>query len=117
MKLVYIAGPYTSKDPWEAEQNVRRAEALGLEVMKLGAWPVIPHSNTRHYFVAACTYEQALAATMEMMRRCDAVIFVEGWQRSGGARAEFEEAVRIGKPHFAAVHALDRLRAWLEAHS
>lgn len=109
--LCYIAGPYTAEDPWLMEQNIRRAEELGREVMLLGAWPVVPHSNTRGYFVKACTYEQAIAGTMEMLRRCDVVLFTPDWQSSRGARGEYEEALRIGKP---IAYTLPDLRRWLD---
>jgi hypothetical protein len=113
MKLVYTAAKYTSADPWQAEQNVRRAEEAAYEIMKLGGlWPVCPHSNTRHYFAAACTYEQAIEATLELMRRCDAAFFCPGWEQSSGARGEHEEALRLGMPIF---YDLEALAAWRSA--
>jgi len=114
--LIYIAGPYTAKDRWETEQNVRRAEDAAYRVMKLGGWPVVPHSNTRPYFEDACTYEQALAGTMRMMVRSDAALFISGWTDSRGARAEHAEAERLGLPIFGIGH-IDSgdLGAWIEA--
>jgi hypothetical protein len=111
MKLVYVAGPYTSSDPWLAEQHVRAAEYTGIKVMHAGFWPVIPHSNTRHYFTAACTYEQALEGTLEMLKRCDAAIFVPGWEASKGARAERLYCERVGMPVFDSIEVLQEWRA------
>lgn len=111
VQLVYVAGRYTDPDPYQCERNVRAAEDLAHEVMRLGnAWPVVPHSNTRPYFIGACSYEHALAGTLEMMRRCDAVIFVPGWERSNGARGERAQAELLRLPRFDSIADLAR---WL----
>lgn len=109
--LIYVAGPYTDPDPWEAEQNVRRAEAVGYEVAKLGAWPVIPHSNTRPCFGSAYTPRMAYAATLQMMRRCDGVFMMRDWKRSTGATDERAEALRLRMPVF---YELRWLELWLD---
>ena len=49
MKLVYIAGPFRAPTPWGIEENVRHAERHAFEIAKLGAMPVCPHANTRHF--------------------------------------------------------------------
>jgi nucleoside 2-deoxyribosyltransferase len=98
--LVYIAGPYRSPDPWRVELNIRAAEELGYRVAQLGAYPVIPHSNTRGYFASAAPDELWLTGTLELMRRCDAVILVEDWENSSGSRAERAEAFGLQKPVF-----------------
>jgi hypothetical protein len=41
-----------------------------------------------------------LAGTLELMRRCDAVILVHNWRDSAGSRAEVDEAKRLGIPVF-----------------
>lgn len=105
MKLVYIAGPYRAGTPWLVEQNIRRAEELGLRVAMLGAMPVIPHSMCR-FFDGERTGQFWVDGTLELMRRCDAVMLVSGWTESVGTRGEVEEAKRIGIPVFAVFDAL-----------
>lgn len=39
-----------------------------------------------------------LEGTLELLRRCDAVLLVPGWEKSSGTRAEIEEAERLGIP-------------------
>ncbi len=113
--LVYIAGAYRNPDPWLCEQNIRAAEALGYEVAKLGAYPVIPHSNTRPYFASAASDELWLAGTLELMRRCNAVVFASNWTTSSGARAEHAEAERIGLPIFGIAHVSNgELQMWIK---
>ena len=109
-RLVYIAGPYRASTRWGEECNVRRAEIIGHLVAALGAYPVIPHANTRPYFADAQPGPFWLAATLELLRRCDAVVFMEGWGESEGARAERAEAERLGIPVFDGTPALG---AWL----
>lgn len=96
MKLIYIAGPYRGPNTWAIEQNIRRAEDAAALVWKAGLAALCPHANSRH-MDGVTTDENFLAGTMEMLRRCDAVLVLEGWKKSTGACAEVEEAVRLGK--------------------
>jgi hypothetical protein len=97
MKLVYIAGPYRAPTTWGIAQNIHAAKEAGAIVASLGAYPVIPHSNTAHMDGIASD-DLWLAGTLELMRRCDAVVMVHGWQRSTGSKAEHAEAIRLGLP-------------------
>lgn len=109
MRVVYVAGPYTGADGWVVACNVHRAEALGREVARLGAAPLIPHSIGAR-MSGTESYEYWCAATLEMMRRCDAVVFTPDWHDSKGARGEHAEAVKIGLPIF---YDLGGLAGWL----
>lgn len=100
IKLVYIAGPYRAATAWQVEQNIRAAESVARDVARLGAYPVCPHSNTRGYFESEGPAELWLGGTLELMRRCDAVVMAHGWERSSGSRAEKAEAERLGIPVF-----------------
>ncbi len=110
MKAVYVAGPFRAANDFEVGANIRRAEEIGLEVAKLGASPVIPHANTRslHHHMPE---PFMLEATLELMRRCDALILVEGWRESAGTRDEMQEAHWLGIPVF---YTLFGLKNWLE---
>ena len=105
MKVVYIAGKYRGKTPWEVEQNIRAAEDVGAKVIAAGHMPLIPHANTRHMEGLA---DDAffLAGTMELLRRCDAVLCVSNWRDSVGALAEVKEARRLGLLVFGAGYSL-----------
>lgn len=111
-KLIYIAGPYRAKTPWLVEQNIRAAEEVGAAVVTLGAgaYPIIPHTNTRGYFEALCDdAEYWLGATLELMRRCDGVLTMETWRESSGATAERKEALRLGIPVFKSLGDLEHV--------
>lgn len=91
MKLVYIAGPFRAATAWGVAENVRAAERVGLEVARVGYMPVIPHANTAH-FHGEGDDDFWIEGTPELLRRCDAVVLVPGWERSSGTRAEITEA-------------------------
>ncbi len=99
MRLVYIAGPYRAATAWEVEQNIRRAEEIGLEIARMGAMPVAPHMLTRFYG-GECTEDFWLLGTFMLMQRCDIVVLTPMWRLSSGAACEKDDAVRLGKPVF-----------------
>lgn len=113
MRVIYVAGPYRGPDAWAIESNIRRAEALALEVWRLGAVALCPHCNTR-FFQGAAPDAVWLEGDLELLRRCDAVILTPDWEDSRGARVERELAARLGLPIF---DTLEPLAEWLTAAS
>jgi len=97
MRLVYCAGPYRAKTGWEIDQNISRARQWGALVAAAGAYPVIPHSNTAH-FDGIAEDKFWLDSTLELMRRCDAVLMMDGWTESSGSRAEKALAEKLKMP-------------------
>jgi nucleoside 2-deoxyribosyltransferase len=115
MKIIYTAGAFRAPTPWEVEQNVRVAEREALRVAQLGAMPVCPHSMLRHFDQArGVSDDHWLQGTLELMRRCDAVLVVGEYFRSEGTRAEIVEAERLGLPVFFWV---SELADWLKARA
>lgn len=112
MKLVYIAGPFRGPNAWAVEQNIRRAEALALEVWKLGASVICPHTNTR-FFDGALEDRVFLDGDLEMLKRCDAVLMTPDFLQSRGACAEREFATERNIRVF---YDLPALAQWLEFH-
>lgn len=99
LPIVYVAGPFRAANTWEIEQNIRRAEALALEVWRHVGPAICPHTNTRFYQGAAPD-DVWLNGDLAILDRCDAVILVEGWERSSGTRAEVAWAQEAGVPVF-----------------
>ncbi len=109
--LVYVAGPFSAPNRVGVEVNIGRATQAGLDLARLGVYPVIPHANTAHpEFETVQAYRFWILGTLEQMRRCDAVFLLSAWNESRGARAEREEAERVGLPVFASLAAV---KEWL----
>ena len=111
MKVVYIAGPFRGPSAWDIEENIRRAERLALEVWRMGAAGLCPHTNTR-FFQNAAPDHVWLDGDLELLARCDAMVMTPDWERSSGARAEHDFAKARGIEVF---YDADSLRTWLES--
>jgi len=111
VKIVYICGPFRAPTPWAVEQNVRRAEAIALEVAERGAMPLCPHTNTR-FFNGLLSDQFWIEGTAELLRRCDAIFRLQGWFRSEGSKGETLLAAELGIPIF---DYLEDLEAWIVA--
>jgi len=100
MPVVYVAGPYRAKSQAGIEMNITAAKHIGLLAIRKGWAPIIPHANTQGLDLCDPTISDEfwLAATMVLMRRCDAVVLVPGWEASSGTLAEIEEAQLLGIP-------------------
>jgi hypothetical protein len=99
MKVVYIAGPFTGKTAWDVECNVREAEKIALQVAKAGAMPLCPHTNSR-FFYGQCTADFWYDGTLELLKRCDAIVMLPNWQASKGSLMEHTYAKEHGMQVF-----------------
>ncbi|WOK01486.1 hypothetical protein [Pseudomonas phage UF_RH7] len=116
MMLIYIAGPYRHVEGGKTvEQNILAARRTGLQViqLQLNMFPVVPHMSTAHMEldVPEVSDEYFLKGTLEMMRKCDAVLLTEphAYDKSVGTRNEMYHAHYCGIPVFP--H-LENLVAW-----
>lgn len=99
LPVVYTAGPFTAPTAWEIECNVMAMRNIALAVAKLSAVPLCPHANTS-LFHGQCTPEFWYAATLELLRRCDAIVMHPLWQTSQGSRKEHDWATVHCMPIF-----------------
>jgi hypothetical protein len=58
------------------------------------------------FFTGAAPDSVWLDGDLELLRRSDAVLLTDNWEKSSGARAEVEEANRVGIPVFTSLAAL-----------
>ncbi|MGA2232273.1 MAG: DUF4406 domain-containing protein [Tepidisphaeraceae bacterium] len=110
MKLIYIAGPYRGAGQWQIFQNIRRAEALALQVWQMGAACICPHKNTES-FNGAAPDRVWLDGDLEIVRRCDAILCAPGWESSSGSLGEIALARELGLPIF---YSLEELAKWMK---
>lgn len=95
MKVIYVAGPFRAPSTWLIEQNIRKAEEAALNIWRAGAVALSPHLNTR-FFQGAAPDEVWLQGDLELMKRCDAVLMLEGWKESAGSTIEHQYAMKWG---------------------
>lgn len=105
MKVIYVAGPYRSDTEFGLKQNIRNAEAVAIKAWQAGHVAFCPHKNTAH-FGGLCPDEIWLAGGLEMLRRCDAMVLVQGWEKSSGTLAEIKEAEKYNIPVYKSVDGL-----------
>jgi hypothetical protein len=105
--LAYIAGPYRSATPSGIVANIRAAEAVAIELWRMGFAVLTPHLNTA-LMDGLCPDEVWLKGDLVMLGRCDLLVLVPGWERSSGARAERTHAVLHGIPVYEWASAEDR---------
>ena len=116
MKVVYIAGRYKAPTECEIFGNIMAARSVAMEVWRMGAVALCPHLNTMLFGGLAYPDDPQrdrrvwLDGDIELLRRCDALITVPGWQQSSGALAEVDLAVTLGIPAF---NDAKDLREWL----
>ena len=111
-KLAYVAGPISKGD---IVANLMKAHDAGMALLKGGLAVIVPHGNCfwgnltkggyhlpSAFVPEACpggtTHADWMGCDLEIVRRCDAVLVIEGWKNSEGARGEVDEAVRLGLP-------------------
>ncbi len=98
LPLVYIAGPYTAREGGSVNVNVAVAQLWAAAVNRTElAFAVVPHSLSAG-IEASLGEAEWIAGTMEVMRRCDGVIFIPDWAKSSGCVGEYYEALRLGLP-------------------
>jgi hypothetical protein len=114
-RVAYVAGPYRSaRGVAGIYDNIAAARRVALELWQLGYVALCPHLNAA-FFDGAFPDEVILRGDIELLRRCDLVVLVPGWQESAGTRDEVEEARTLGIPCYEWTLDADRLRADLHA--
>lgn len=99
MKVAYVAGKYRSPTVRGVVENIQAAEAVALDLWQMGYAAICPHKNSA-LFDGAAPDEVWLDGYLEILRRCDLVVLVPGWEQSDGTWAEIREAFSLGIPVF-----------------
>lgn len=97
MRIAYLAGPYRAASPFEIGQNIGRARAVAVWLWRNGYVALCPHLNSA-FMDGAAEDRVFLDGDIAMMRRCDLVVLVPGWERSRGTLDEIAVAEAAGIP-------------------
>jgi hypothetical protein len=121
VKVAYVAGPYKAPTMHQIVANIKAAEAVGVALWRMGVATVIPHKNTA--LLDGCLSDDPaedrarwLAGDIEILRRCDCLVTVPGWENSPGAVKEVEAARRCMMSVFHWPLCEDDLREQLITH-
>ena len=99
--LVYVAGPIShggQATPEQVAANIRHAGEVSKQLWGQGFAVITPHYNTAwHWVIGGFDHATYMRGDLEMLRRCDAVVFLRGWASSAGCREERTccEAIRL----------------------
>jgi nucleoside 2-deoxyribosyltransferase len=103
--VIYIAGPYRAATTWGIAENIQTAKRVALEVWRAGFVALCPHANTS-LFDGELPDDAYRNGDLTLMERCDAVLLLDGWERSSGTREEVRTAKRMGLPVFESLYHL-----------
>jgi len=118
IRLIYVAGRFNADTGLARRDHVTHAMRHAAWVLRQfgvqGLYPVVPHAQGEH-LVGIGAEHIHYAGTLEIMRRCQAVLVVPGWEASKGTLAEIKEADTLGLPVFFAgqPHTEAEIREWL----
>lgn len=97
--VLFVSGPYRAKTLDGVLANILRAREAAKGVWQAGAVALCPHTNTA-LMDGACSDDVWLEGDIELLRRCDGIVLVEGWSSSDGTLAEREVALTMRLPIF-----------------
>jgi hypothetical protein len=99
MLVVYTAGPYRNGCEWGVKQNIRMAEDVAVQLWAAGYAVICPHANT-NFFGGACGCADSvwLEGDLEIIKRCDIMVVLPGYETSSGTKREIELARNKAMP-------------------
>lgn len=95
MKVIYVCGAYRNQTEWGLVENIRHAEREAIKLWQQGYAVICPHLNTAH-FGGLCPDDTWLKGDLEILKRCDAIYLLKGYQKSEGSIKELEIARSVG---------------------
>ena len=93
---IYVAGPISGRPKYNRPQF----EEARREIEAKGHTALIPHDYTEgllHLGCPALIWCLSMCKCVDVLLSCDAVLFLEGWEHSAGARREHDLAMEHGK--------------------
>lgn len=94
--IIYVAGPYTPLNGRTLSDNIEAAKATAKELWSNGFAVICPHMNTAYF--TGIPDDLFYLGDMEILERCDAVLMLDGWEESFGAKMERLDALKNNIP-------------------
>lgn len=89
-KKVYISGPITG-----TKDYMSRFSTAHLSLARQG-YSVVNPAMVNAMLPEDTTYDEYMAMSFAMLDMCDSVYMLDGWEKSKGAKMEFERDVKNG---------------------
>lgn len=90
MDVAYVIGPYRSKiGAHGVKKNIDRAEDLARKLWLLELAVICPQKNTA-FFDGLAPDEVWINGDLELLRRSDLAVTVNGWENSTGSKIEVD---------------------------
>jgi len=96
--VIYIAGAYRNHGMNGVWDNIMQARAVARKIWEMGIVAICPHTNTIFMDGEDILPDVFLEGDLEILRRCDAIFMMEGWEKSQGAVREWELAKELDMP-------------------
>ena len=95
MKLIFVAGPYRGNGDNRVFENIMHARTASRKLW-LDGWAVFcPHLNSLFMDGSDIEPMSFLDADLIILKHCDAIFMLKGWENSFGASGELEAAMRL----------------------
>ena len=108
-KIIYCAGPYRAEG-WDGVwENIVEARKVARKLWLKG-WAVIcPHANSIFMDGPDIPAQTFIDGDLEIVRRCDALYLLRGWEHSKGAMMELQLAEALEMPIYSALEEVPRV--------
>jgi len=109
MRVAYISGPYRAGTFRGVIENIRKAEAVAIELWEMGYAVICPHTNTalfpegagepyydeqQYKVIPPIDYIKGdLEIISRLVPRSDVIIMLPGWKDSEGSKSELHAAM------------------------
>ncbi|MDP2692202.1 MAG: DUF4406 domain-containing protein [bacterium] len=102
MKVIYTAGPYTDhRGSFFIWKNISRAAEEAHWLLCNGYAVICPHLNTQYLDSNnenGATPRKILQQDLELIKRCDGILLLRGWEYSHGVREEIKFCMKNNIP-------------------